>query len=102
MWKILKLASALTACVMALIFFRWAELLPRKNAEWGPFTFRLACASWIALFGIVAVGFLAPDFVARNLYKLEQPLQLHFSLRTMLIVTTLVAVVLGLVCYTVR
>ena len=45
----------------------------------------------------VFVGFLAPAFVVRHLHKREGPWR--FSLRTMLIATTLVAVVLGMIAW---
>ena len=75
---------------------RWFDVLPSKNAEWGPFSFYALCAIWIAFGGIGVAGFYAPDFIAHNLYRLEQPIQFRFSLRTMLIATTLSAALLGL------
>jgi hypothetical protein len=99
MWTILKMASGVTAIAIGFIFFRWLEWLPRKNSEWGPLTFPTMCIAWVVVFGIGVVGFLAPDFIARNLYKLEQPVQLRFSLRSLLIVTTFLAVVLGMIVW---
>jgi len=46
------------------------------------------------IFGLGAIGFLAPGVVVWHLHKRERPLQ--FSLRTLLIAMTLICVVLGI------
>jgi hypothetical protein len=99
MWTVLKVASGVTAIAVGFILFRWLEWLPGKNAEWGPFTLPALCITWVAVFGIGAVGFLAPDFIARNWYKLEQPMQLRFSLRTLMIAMTLITSLLGMIAF---
>jgi hypothetical protein len=49
----------------------------------------------ILIYGLGAIGFLAPGVVAWYLYKREHPWQ--FSLRALVIATALIAVLLGVV-----
>ena len=69
---------------------------PARMQNGGHSVFTPCVAIWIAFGGIGVAGFYAPDLIAHNLYRLEQPIQFRFTLRTLLIATTLVAVLLGL------
>jgi hypothetical protein len=99
MWWIFKVANGVIAFMIAFVVFQWLHYMPGRNSEWGPFTLPFVLAMLISLFGIGAIGFLTPDVIARNLYKLEQPLELQFNLRTLFIAMTAIALLLGIIAF---
>jgi hypothetical protein len=93
MWKIVGAIGALVLMVISGIVTLYTTTIITMGLGDNPWYYNQSIKPTVLIWGLGAMGFLAPGVIVWYLCKRERPWK--FSLRTLLIATTLIAVVLA-------